>query len=531
VEKKEPSILESVDLFINDEIPFGRLLNSLIITSFFIYGLKIFSFLLSIDEELHATRNTPFMDWIWQGRWGMFLLNKCFFPFAILPVMPISFAIFFYILGTTLLFRLFSSKLTIISYFAVALSLAFPSLIFIFSFSSISYGIGFGVFLVGLAFVAREQRRFRWDCLAAALFCFSIAIYQSLLLLILSIFLLSWVGKSIKRTATERPVDFREILNDSTRFSITMVAACLVYLAIQKFLLFELNLQIQYVDGFFHPADLLMNPWLIFNKSLVDLFSWLITGRNEVYIDRLTSFSWLIRLCISLVLYKIVRQRSSWVTRLILIFFFVCSIYAPFILHLLNRGEMPARSLIALPFVAATIIYLGFQSSNRSLRILILLMSAFVLFRFGVIDNRYQNATNVALEADRLLANRIIDRMDHLNLPSTTTHPFELVGFLARDKSFIFLKKETLGASFFEWDAGNPGRVISFLKILGYTKLKGLSYQERLSLVPYTKEMPSWPADGSLKTIKGVIVLKLGEYSDYQKFTICEGLNKAPNCF
>jgi len=49
----------------------------LICTLFLCYGYEIFNFNLTIDEELHLGYRNAIVDWIGEGRWGMYLLSFC----------------------------------------------------------------------------------------------------------------------------------------------------------------------------------------------------------------------------------------------------------------------------------------------------------------------------------------------------------------------------------------------------------------------------------------------------------------------
>jgi hypothetical protein len=515
--------------FLTEEISFHKLVGSLIFTSLFLYGMKIFNFLLSIDEEFHSTVTSPDASWIFQGRWGMYLLNAIFFPFAILPVIPISFAILFYSVGTLLIFRLFSPKQGIIDYLCAAISLAFPSLIFIFSFSTISYGIGFGVFTVALAYWFLEQKRYAFDAVAILLFAFSIAIYQSLLLLILSVFFFGILVKSVGLQTKTAPVSARSLFNETKRFGTILFLSLGTYVLIQKLFLLVNDRHIEYIDGFVHD-DFLKHPFLIFQKSLQEMSRWIFVGKSGVYLTRLYSLAALMIFCILVVLTKIYKLAATTAIKVSLIFAFFFAIYSPFLLHLLNRGEMPIRTLISLPFTVAAITYLGFQYANRTGKVLIVLFSVFVLFRFSVVVNRYQNATNMALEADRIFATQVMARIDALPLKPGIRYPFEMVGFLSRNTSNVFLKNETIGTSFFEWDQGNPSRAMTFMSLLGYDRLEGASNEKRLELVPLTRSMPMWPAAGSVSIVDRTIILKLGEYSGYQRMLICLANKKDPKC-
>jgi hypothetical protein len=81
--------------------------------------------------------------------------------------------------------------------------------------------------------------------------------------------------------------------------------------------------------------------------------------------------------------------------------------------------------------------------------------------------------------------------------------------------NFPRVQSSTLGASFFEWDGGSPGRIMSFMASLGY-ELIWISPQQRAALRTRINAMPSWPDQGSVRLLDGIVVVKFSDYSPGQ---------------
>lgn len=69
----------------------------------------------------------------------------------------------------------------------------------------------------------------------------------------------------------------------------------------------------------------------------------------------------------------------------------------------------------------------------------------------------------------------------------------------------------TTGASFFEWDGGNPWRVAAYMRLLGFADVR--PYDEGASgrFDADYAQMPVWPAPGSVRRIDDVYLVKLSE--------------------
>ena len=92
-------------------------------------------------------------------------------------------------------------------------------------------------------------------------------------------------------------------------------------------------------------------------------------------------------------------------------------------------------------------------------------------------------------------------------------------------------KIDTFGASFFEWDQGSAGRIVLFLRTLGYfNHVEPMPVQERGQQFETARAMPAWPAPGSVKVNGNAVIVKFGEYSSIQKRGICETTRQREFC-
>jgi hypothetical protein len=133
--------------------------------------------------------------------------------------------------------------------------------------------------------------------------------------------------------------------------------------------------------------------------------------------------------------------------------------------------------------------------------------------------NRLFYAQSLIVEADRALANEIVDRIHALGgRPESQPTSVDIVGAHSMPSSPAIPKiwTSTLASSFFEWDQGNPWRIAYFMRSMGYD-LRPIAPAERPALLGRIKAMPSWPETGSVQRIDGVFVVKFSDYSPSQR--------------
>ena len=187
------------------------------------------------------------------------------------------------------------------------------------------------------------------------------------------------------------------------------------------------------------------------------------------------------------------------------------------------------RFLIALPFVISGFVMLGMRNNPRLFNLLVAVLAAFSVFQFVVAANHLFAASHLALQADRLMASRLIERIENAQADADTgveIKYMEMVGYYSRPSTELIPKIETFGASFFEWDQGSVGRVLMFLQTVGYQGLQPLPVGMRSRLIEYANNMSIWPKSGSVRVVSDTVLVKFGEYSYNQKVAICTAPQK-----
>jgi hypothetical protein len=195
---------------------------------------------------------------------------------------------------------------------------------------------------------------------------------------------------------------------------------------------------------------------------------------------------------------------------------FVAAALVAVVPQIVATGQAPVRTLLAVPFLAAAV-------GARSLRIpgprwpqwtaLALLV---VTATWISVSLFYSDA--VARKRDELTAALLAERIHRIATPSLGERiPFIMVGYLAPAIDPALRRVEVFGASFFEHDMGNPGRMAYYLRLLG---VKGLDPQPVTRVAPIAREveaMPSWPLPGSVALVGGTLVVKFGPLSRPQR--------------
>ncbi len=179
----------SIDIgtYLKDNI---YLLVTLSIVAIVVYGFELFNFNLTIDEEVHATLLGPTLQWIEQGRWGMYLLNTLILPYSTIPFVPLFIALVFHILAILLLVNLWGRYTKLEKIIIASIALAYPGIAYAYTFSTINYGIGFGFFCCALSlylYVRLKGWKVFYAIIPAA---FAISIYQGMAIALVAVYLI-----------------------------------------------------------------------------------------------------------------------------------------------------------------------------------------------------------------------------------------------------------------------------------------------------------------------------------------------------
>lgn len=119
-------------------------------------------------------------------------------------------------------------------------------------------------------------------------------------------------------------------------------------------------------------------------------------------------------------------------------------------------------------------------------------------------------------EQDIALGRALIQKLEEVN-PEKENFPVIVVGGKEFQGNHSCVAGEVIGRSFFNYDRDvEPIAYWSTKRALGFLHILGADY-ERIPMerveegVEYSLAMPEWPAEGSVRVINGMIVIKLGE--------------------
>lgn len=495
----------------------ANLIFALAVVALCAYGFELFQLNLTVDEELHAEYLGPTLGWVSQGRWGMYLLNTFILPYTIIPLAPLFVALLFHIAAVLLMLEGWKVTSKLDQFIVGAICVAFPTMAYMYTFSTISYGIGIGLFCSALSLFlyARNQGWKRYLAILPA--SFAIAIYQGFLPVLAALFLVYIIRTQIH--TTEKPILF-----DMIAITGILIVSLFIYYAIQR-LIFIIGVVpgLAYVSDFFDVEFLRSYFGTVLLRIGIYAFLPVYLGDEGIYSINLRSLAFLLFVSFLGLFIHLVKSRRSLINWLLVFSLLLLLSISPFLSGFLMQGYMSLRFLVALPVVVSGIVMLGLLGSSRTFKIFAALVSIYCIFQFVTSTNHLFASSHLAFEADRVIATRLITRIEDAQVEANTQELryIEIIGYYSRPATNLIPKIETFGASFFEVGQGIPGRIASFLGIAGFERLQEVSVDRRAELVEIANSMPTWPDKGSVKVVEDIVLIKFGPYSDAQKMLIC----------
>jgi hypothetical protein len=105
---------------------------------------------------------------------------------------------------------------------------------------------------------------------------------------------------------------------------------------------------------------------------------------------------------------------------------------------------------------------------------------------------------------------------------------------LVGSHSFIeyptMVRRETIGESFYSWSSGHIGRALSLMRTMGLHDYSAATFDQQRSLIRHAHEMPVWPSHGSVAVVRGVMVVKIGNFTAPQLDLICQDITLDEVC-
>ncbi len=252
-------------------------------------------------------------------------------------------------------------------------------------------------------------------------------------------------------------------------------------------------------------------------------------GDKSIYSIELTVLGILLTISFVGFIIRVISTKSTYAYKILTILLFFALAAIPFVSGFFMNGYYAMRFLVALSIVIAGIIALGISLDSSLFRSLVFIVALISVVQFSQSANHLFASSNLSLQADRLVGERIIGQIDNAiggSSNPTAVKYLVVIGYYSRPSTQLMPKIETFGASFFEWDQGDVWRVIMFLQTLGFNRLQALPPERWGSMIQIANSMPNWPDNASVRIINDTVLLKFSPYSDLQKQQICSEFQK-----
>lgn len=191
---------------------------------------------------------------------------------------------------------------------------------------------------------------------------------------------------------------------------------------------------------------------------------------------------------------------------------------APFYMTVLCAVEPVMRSQMVMPFALAFVAYavaVRLENKRTAARVFLAMcaVAGYVQLK-GTMQLNYTD--NVRYESDVRIAQAIMDELNALE-DSSHSYPVVFIGKHAAELNNSCVKGDTIGYSFFEWDADvepcgfySTRRIVGFMHTLGGNYVQGTAEQV-VRAAQYSKDMENWPMQGSIVLHDGCIIVKLSD--------------------
>lgn len=513
----------------------GRFIVFALVCALVAYGYEIFSYTISIDDEVHFhdTAVQLARHLIGQGRWGTGLLAILFGNSCGVPVVPmleslLCISIVFHILGR---FMRFGADERFMFY---PICIACPIWYYYLSFWMVSPYGGIGLLLSAVGFLGFMQRN-PWVRLAALVpGAMAVGIYE-ISIVLLPIFCSAYVlgdivsgegaGSHDARTGSR----WRGYLALFLKTFVFMLVCVALYYGIGKAVRHACGLPLIYTSGMFNPprswGDVPGRLRMVFDLAASCYWgNWFLPAPPEHgYLSVHRTFVTLSLVAIAIGILK--AKRDAW-SKLVAAASLVFLVFAPFMLRFMTV-VMPPRSCILVAFSLVVVFCLAWRCvrSIPCFRFLFLALLVLVSIRYLSIVNRLAYASKMQSDRDCEVVRRVVERLEadpsfSPYICGTRGCPFIMVGapHFGRGGGWpASLRCDTVGRSILDWEGGVPDRFAYLTRLLTGRMLAWPGKEAVQELSPVVDDMPLWPLPGSVVMTNGVAIAKFeNDFSPYQ---------------
>lgn len=485
--------------------------NYLVILAGFLAGIYVNGFditntILSIDKEFFWQFNSTGSLWLEQGRWGMFLLNKIIPTTSYQFISQITGILFLSLSGALIVSKYKNISTGAKTIFCVLFTTApvFVSME-VFSYQIAYYHIG--IFLAVVSYKIFEEsllsRKYSFLFPSLAFLIISTGCYQSLVAFFPSVFAVS---------------AFMSYINGDRNIKTIFKLAILVILFMALALLG--NSLVLHILG--TASNEYNNVFFHWNKlSIYSNVTGILMNINRVLFGSVQYYKLNIVACLMLlvaIIHIINNKNQKWYKTLLgilcLIALLIGSTQAMRLA--LGGGFLVVRILAAISIFFAGAVLIYYVVGSKIEKLFVTVFVIFSVFYHGSVATRQFMAGYYTLESDKTVANLILSRVYDI-APGFYTGRISIafIGNLDYGKRspLRIQNEETLGGSFWQWDNGNPNRMLNFMRIMNGLPMRarlaeGDDYQKAKD---YSNSMPTWPNKESVKLHKGVVIVKFSD--------------------
>lgn len=488
-----------------------------------LYSLSSFS--ISVDDEYAAFRSRPDI-WVADGRWTTYLVEMFAFPQPILPYVPNFVFSLLITLAYMFLIRAHNLKKDWRVYITFPLFCTFPVWWFIAEFYSNLPSVGLGTLAVAISmFVFSRTQNDQGGIylnrvglislfLQAVLLAVAIGAYQSLILLYIAMGAGVILFKMLRNR--NEAAELRAVTWDLLRLAMAIGLGLIVYSLINHIAQHLIQREgAAYISGFWQLGKLMQDPLHMVETVLLEMRAFY-TGTTGKYGDVIFGIG-IVVIASGLSLFFQSPGRGFRVL-VVTMLLWLSLLVAPFLLNFIVGGVMPTRAMLPIAYVVwalAVILINRVQGSTilvGASLVIILVLQLQILRTNGM----YAAVSFIAQEHDRMLAADIYRRISETD-PEFSRYRYvrvDIYGTKSVETAYGSPWSSTMGSSFFDWDSGNPGRMLNFMRLMGYQKIALLADEQRLEMTPIFETMPAWPAPGSVQKFDDVILIKLSDKPD-----------------
>ncbi len=473
---------------------------------------------LSIDDEIHANYSAV-PHWISVGRWTLAALNYFLFPQPVVPFVPYLVFSVCLGLGYWLLLKAHRIHIGWISYLSLFTFSTYPLWHLIAYFDSTVYGIGVGMALIGLCALLfstslySDHRSILTYVIQmssqVALLGFAVAAYQSF------VFMYLIVGAGIVLINIFNGVDLhaRNLLKGLLQIVIVSTLAVLVQTSVAAFIQKLTNIPpSSYLDTFYGDQ---LNWWERLGLLVSEAKAYYTGDRSKFGVPFTSSFMLFIMASLFIAYRAIFQRQRSTIRRLTLIFSWLFVLTTPFLMILIFSNPPPARTLWPLAYVFWLMSVILLQTRTLLARTLASLLIVLFGLQSVYINNLYNAKAIIANQFDRALAADIYSRLGMVDPTFDRAKP-AMVSFYGQARFILPAYSShwstTVVASSYDWNSA--GRIVSYMRLMGCQNLSLLPDTQRVELADEFDKMPAWPADGFIKKVNDVFLIKLSNEPD-----------------